>query len=343
MLELLKMLCSANAPSGREDEVIKVITDRLDGINVQYSVYPSGNVIAALPCGNENSPRVMVQCHTDETGFMVKGHRDGGYLSISPLGISDAKDLVGKRVSVLADTLRHGSIGAVPIHLSKDKDIPSMDDLYADVGILSKDEAEKDIPLGSFGCFDTDLELFGKDGSFISGKALSSRIPCAVLLETIKRLKDTELDANVYFAFTVRGKLSLNGATEAYNRILPDAVVSVAGIPANDTPDNTSPICRLGFGAALSRSEVRYRFDESLTAQLRSVAEAEEICVQTSRPMTEEEDPNFDIFRMKNAGAGISAIRVPVRNMNSSCEAAANADVLSVICLLYSFLKVIDV
>ena len=343
MLELLKRLCSANAPSGYEDGAVKVISERLDEIGVQYSVYPSGNVIATLPCEKENAPRVMVQCHVDEAGFMVKGHRDGGYLSISPLGISDVRELVGKRVVLLSGGKYHGSVGAVPVHLSKDRDIPSMDDLYADVGNTDKRRAEEKLPLGSFGCFDTDLELFGKDASFISGKALSSRIPCAVLLEAIGRLKDAPLGAKIYFAFTVRGKLSLNGATEAYNKILPDAVISVAGIPADDTPGNTSPICRLGFGAALSRGEVRYRFDESLTAQLYSVAEAEDIPVQTSRPMTEDEDRDFDVFRMKNAGARVSAIRLPVRSMNSSCEAAANTDALSVLRLLCSVLKVIDV
>ena len=343
MLELLKMLCSANAPSGQEDEVIKVITDRLDGINVQYSVYPSGNVIASLPCKDDGASRIMVQCHVDEVGFMVKAHREGGYMSISPLGITDTTELVGKRVALLSDKKYHGSIGAVPIHLSKDKDVPEMDDLYADVGIMSKTEAEEKVPLGSFGCFDTEVECFGKNDSFISGKALSSRIPCAVMLETISKLKETELNAQIDFVFTVRGKLSLNGAAEAYNAVRPDAVIHVAGIDTSDTPDNSSPICRLDHGAALSKGEIRHPYDKTITEQLYSKAAAHGIPVQTSRPMTEDEDRDFDTLRMKNAGARLSVVKLPLRRMNSCCEVASMSDVRAVTDLLCSALPLLEV
>ncbi len=326
MFDLLEKLCSANAPSGCEDKVIRVITHRLDELKVRYSVYPSGNVIAALTSDTENAPRVMVQCHVDEVGFMVKGHRDGGYLSISPLGISDVTELVGKRVTVLADKSVSGSIGAVPVHLSKGKDKPQMDDLYADVGISDKEGALKKIPLGAFGCFDSATEYFGGDGAYICGKALSSRIPCAVLLEAINKLKDSHLSAHVYFAFTVRGKLSLCGATEAYNKVRPDAVISVVGAPTDDLPCNASPVCRLGHGISIPNGEVRYRFDEFLTNQLRDTAEGIDLPVQTSRPMTEDEDECFDILRMKNAGARISAVALPVRNIRTSCEVMSKSD-----------------
>lgn len=343
MHELVKKLCSANAPSGCEDAVIHIITKRLDELNVPYVKYPSGNVIASLVSGKSYAPRIMVQCHVDEVGFMVKGHRDGGYLSLSTLGISDAKYLVGKRVTLLADTPVSGSIGAVPIHLSKDKDAPEMDDIYADLGITSRDEAKEKIPLGTFGCFDTELKYFGKDSSFISGKALSSRIPCAIMLEVINRLKDTPLNAKVYFAFTVRGNLSLNGATEAYNKIRPDAVISVSGITADDTPDSSSPICRLGHGTVLSRGEIRYRYDESLTAQLSSAANDNGISCQASRPLTEDEDSDFSILRMKNAGARIAVVKLPVRNIHSSCEVMAKSDTRNAADLLSAVLPTLEV
>ncbi len=343
MHELVKKLCSANAPSGCEDAVIHIITKRLDELNVPYVKYPSGNVIASLISGKSYAPRIMVQCHVDEVGFMVKGHRDGGYLSLSPLGISDVKYLVGKRVTLLADTPVSGSIGAVPIHLSKDKDLPSMDDLYADVGFTDSDIADLNVPLGTFGCFDTDLKYFGKDSSFISGKALSSRIPCAIMLEVIQRLKNVSLDVNLCFAFTVRGNLSLCGAAEAYKNVFPDVVISVSGISANDTPDITSPICRLGHGAAISKGETRYRFATSVPAQLCAVAESNGISTQLSRPMTDDEDRNFDVIRMKNAGARLATVMLPVRNIRSSCESVAKSDVNAVADLLCAAVPLLEV
>ena len=343
MFKFLEKLCSVNAPSGYEDELISTISDRLDELGVTYNVYPSGNVVASLPSKNPSAPSIMVQCHMDEVGFMVKGHRDGGFLSISPLGITDVTELVGKRVTLLADTPFRGSIGAVPVHLSKGKDKPSLDDLYADVGIMKKEDAAKSIPLGTFGCFDASTAYFGKDDAYISGKALSSRVPCTILLEAIKSLKDSHPSAHVYFAFTVRGKLSLCGATEAYNKICPDTVISVTGIPADDTPDNTSPICRLGHGLTIPKGEARYHFDQSITTKLHSAANDSGIHIQNSRPLTEDEDADFDILRIKNAGARISAVKLPVRNIRTSCEVVSKDDVHAALALLSSALKSLEV
>ena len=342
MLELIKSLCSANAPSGCEDEAIRLITHRLDELNVRYTRYPSGNVIASLPAENENAPRIMVQCHVDEVGFMVKGHRDGGYLSLAPLGISDTAELVGKRVTMLADGAVHGAIGAVPIHLSKDKDKPHMDDLYADVGATDKEDSSEKIPLGTFGCFDTEAEAFGKDCEFISGKALSARIPCAVLLQVIERLKSAKLKSHLYFAFTVRGKLSLCGATEAYNKIRPDSVISVVGTPTLDLPDSDSPICLLGRGVAIPSREVRYVFDSSITSQLLKASEENGVSSQVSRPMTEEEDHDFDLLRMKNEGARLAVLRLPVRGIRSACEVASLSDAASAAELLRTALPQLE-
>lgn len=343
MYDLIANLSSANAPSGCEAEVIRIISSRLCELDVKHSFYPSGNVIAHLSSAKVDAPRIMVQCHMDEVGFMVKGFKDGGYMSLSPLGISDATQLIGKRVTVLADTHYRGSIGAVPIHLSRNKDEPQIDDAYADLGFNSKSEAEVCIPLGAFGCFDNTPKHFGTNASFISGKALSSRVPCGVLLEVIRRLKDDELNADVYFAFTVRGNLSLCGATEAYGKIRPDVVISVTGTPTLDAPDSDSPICRFGQGIALSRGEVRYRYDEAVAAQLIEAAKSNGISTQTARPMTEDEDASHDVFRMKNAGARITAVKLPVRNIRSSCEVVAKADVRACLDLLCTALPRLDV
>ena len=38
-------------------------------------------------CGRENAPRLLLDAHLDEIGFLITGHEDG-YLRFAPLGLS---------------------------------------------------------------------------------------------------------------------------------------------------------------------------------------------------------------------------------------------------------------
>lgn len=313
---LLKELSVAVAPSGFESHVREIIFSRLREYGIRHSVSPDGSVAAVIPSKNNSYGKLMLQAHMDEVGFMVKSHTDEGFLKISPLGIRDSRLLTGRRVTVIGKNgPLCGYIGAIPVHLSKgDKKIPSYSDLYVDIGAVSKSEAESLAPIGCGGCFSDDFLLFGSGNSYVKSKALSARASVAILLAAAEAFADGSLPYDLYFAFTPRGKLSLSGGASLYSRIKPDGVISVYGA---DIAKDVS--IKDVSGIALPYLEEKYAFDRSLTSQLRENL-PQEITLWEKAPTEAEAETEFDIIRLKAAGARVAAIKLPVKNRNTACE-----------------------
>ncbi len=326
---LLHKLTSASAPSGYESRVRNIIVSRLNELGIHASVSPDGSVAAVIKSTSQTAGKLMLQAHTDEVGFMVKSHTDGGFLKLAPLGIRDSRLLTGRRVTVLGkDGPLSGFIGAVPIHLSKNgKKIPAYSDLYVDIGAESKEEAEAIAPIGSFGCFEANFETVGSDGKFIKSKALSGRTACAVLLETARYFTENSitLPYDLYFAFSPRGKVSLSGGSAIFSRIHPDAVMSLSAfeIPRDNSISSFS-------GVSIPLTEEKYALDASLTAQLRNAFNVAGKLHETA-PVPASVECEYDIIRLKSAGARVSTLKLPVKNRNTASE-LMSCDVISEIC-----------
>ncbi len=327
--DLLYKLTSASAPSSNEAQVRNIITSRLNELGIPASVSPDGSVAAVIKSNSQATGKLMLQAHTDEVGFMVKSHTDGGFLKLAPLGIRDSRLLTGRRVTVAGKNgPLSGFIGAIPIHLSKSgKKIPAYSDLYVDIGAESKEEAEAIAPIGSFGCFEANFETFGSDGKFIKSKALSGRTACAVLLETARYFTENSipLPYDLYFAFSPRGKVSLSGGSALYSRICPDAVISLTAFEISRDSSISSV-----SGAALPLTEEKYALDASLTAQLRNAFNVAGKLHETA-PVPASVECEYDIIRLKSAGARVSALKLPVKNRNTVSE-LMSCDVINGIC-----------
>ena len=316
--DLLKNLACACAPSGFESSVCEIIISRLRNAGIRASLSPDGSVAVVIPSGTSSSGKLMLQAHTDEVGFMVKSHTDSGFLKLAPLGIRDSRLLTGRRVTVMGKNgPLHGFIGAVPIHLSKDgKKIPAYSDLYVDIGAETKEEAEKLVRIGAFGCFEPNFEYFGSNNGYVKSKALSSRAACAVLLETARHFAshDNSLPYDLYFAFSPRGKLNLSGGSALYSRLSPDAVISLT---AFEVPTDSSIVSQVGVAVPLL--EEKYALDPSLSLQLRSAFSSAELLYETA-PTSSKEECEYDLIRLKSVGARLAEIKLPVKNRNTACE-----------------------
>ena len=344
MFELLKRLSEVSAPAGYEAPVAEIIKAELDSLGIQHVTTPDGSLIGIMKSERSGAGRLMLQAHMDEVGFMVKSHRKEGHLSLTPLGITDTALLTGRRVVIHGSEPFNGYIGAVPVHLSNGKSVPDYEDIYVDIGASSEGTAKKAVPLGSFGSFRTEFESFGEDLGFVKGKALSSRIPCAVILDAIKKLteRSAHLPYDLYLAFTARGKLSLCSAGAVYRRIGADGVISVVGTDSMDTPSEKNSRLSLGQGIAVPLTEEKYSYDTEITSHLRRTAADSAMQLQNIAPIPKTKDTDYDLLRMKNAGARLGVIRIPVRYKNTPCEAAAKCDITSAALLLTEALMTID-
>lgn len=324
-IELLRELTAATSPSGCEGEAMSVIKKRLDEYGIKHAETPDGSVVAVRKNGAVGARRLLVTAHVDEAGFMIKSCTDDGKLKITPLGMTEAHLLTGRRVAVKGkDGILRGYVGAVPVHLSKDggKGM-SFDDLYVDIGAESGEMAEKMVPLGSFGAFDTELEVFG-GGRCVMGKALSSRVCPFVLLDMLKRLSESgeELPYDLYCAFTVRGQLSLSGCGTVYNRIGADRVIYLGAREQKGDGSDASPETGMVY---VPVTEEKYPYHGETVKILRRVSVERGSLLPDSSPVGGTDC--YDVLRLRGAGAAVAALFVPVKNVGTSCESARISDV----------------
>ncbi|HEX6508402.1 MAG TPA: M42 family peptidase, partial [Chloroflexota bacterium] len=158
--DFFRRLVETKGPSGYEAEAQRVWRERIAHAAEELLTDPLGNCIAVLnPTGR---PRVMMDAHIDEIGFIIKYIDDNGFLYFGSIGGFDPATLAGNRVRILG---RHGPvlgvIGRKPTHLLSDdekKKTPEIKSLWIDIGAANRVEAEALVAVGDAGGRATGME-----------------------------------------------------------------------------------------------------------------------------------------------------------------------------------------
>lgn len=308
MLNLLQRLCPLSGVSSRETPVREVIRTLAEPYVDASRTDAFGNLIL-FKRGAVSAPNgVLLDAGMDETGVMVSGFTDSGYLRFQCVGDLDRRNLLGKRV-YLGPNRVLGVFGMKPIHLStreERKTIPKEKELYLDIGCTSRKEAEVQIPLGTVGVFDGTCGPMG-NGLFY-GKALRSRTSCAVLLQLLQE----DLPVDVTFVFSAQREVGARGAFGSAFSQRPQLALTLDGCPADDLPENHhTPTCALGKGPVLSRHCPRTVLDRGLFELLRNCAEANGIPWQVQGNTPSQQSAG--IYATRASGCPTAALSIPVR------------------------------
>jgi len=98
---LLEILATPS-PSGWEKDGqrlwIKNVTPHADRVESD----PHGNAWAVLEGADAKAPRVMLEAHADEIGFIVRHIDDKGFLAVGPIGGSDRTLASARRIRLVA-------------------------------------------------------------------------------------------------------------------------------------------------------------------------------------------------------------------------------------------------
>ena len=160
-LVLLERLTSANSVSGDESEVRELIKSLLPA-ECDTKTDNIGNLIVTRKGKKTPKNKVMLAAHMDEVGFIVTAVTEEGLLKFSTVGGINPSAVFGRRVKFRNGTV--GVIAAKAVHMLKgdEKDSqPAIDELTIDIGVKSREEAEKLIALGDNYYFENDFFLFG--------------------------------------------------------------------------------------------------------------------------------------------------------------------------------------
>ena len=166
---VLGRLCALAGPSGFEGTVAREAAELLRPLVDEVKVDRMGSVVALRRCRKEHAPRLLLDAHLDEIGFIVTGHEDG-FLRIAPLGGVDPRMLPDRELTILTQPQRLGVVACMPPHIQTreemDKSQP-MREMAVDVG-LTQEEAQSLIPIGTPAVYRTGCSPLG--GDLLCGK-----------------------------------------------------------------------------------------------------------------------------------------------------------------------------
>jgi Cellulase M and related proteins len=322
----LKTLCSLPGISGREVAVRAYILSEITPYCQNVDVDNLGNIIAFVKGENPRKSKLLLAAHMDEVGLIITA-KEGGFYRFAAVGGIDAAVLPAKRVRCGEHV---GVIGAVPVHLQKDKGMLSeISDMFIDFG-------GAEVEIGSSVVFESDS--FDISENLSAGRAIDDRFGCAVLIDIIKA--GVEFDAS--FAFTVQEELGCRGAKTVAMTVKPDVVIVVETTTAADTPDaksDTEKVCELGKGACVPFMDKGVMYDSDLYKLAETLAHKNRLCLQTKHRVAGGNDASA--LAIYGGGAKVLAVSLPCRNLHSPCVIWDKRDAEIVEALVTELLKTI--
>lgn len=334
MIDTLKSLCALSGVSGDEEEVRDFIINLVSEYADEIVTDVMGNVIVLKKGVKRPRKKVVLCSHMDEVGVIVTSITDEGYLRFAMIGAVDSRVLIGKSVTVGKRRVL-GIIGCKAIHLLKEKELDKnmeIDEMYIDIGVKNKGEAEKLVSLGDTGAFDAKIHEFGE--GFIKAKAIDDRIGCTVLIELIK----SNLPIDCYFVFSVQEEVGMRGALTAAYRTKPDIALIIEGTSAADIPSvpENKKVCKAGKGVVVPFIDQGTVYDRELFKLISGIADKNGIPWQIKNVVAGMTDAA--VFQRSRAGVQTAGIAAPVRNLHSPSCVAKTSDMDEVYKLARLFL-----
>lgn len=325
MKDLIRKLSEAFGPVGYEDQVRSFIHAEIKAYADQISVSKLGSLIAVKK-GSGQGQKVMLVAHTDEIGLIVTHIDARGYARMAQLGSVFPIYSAGGRVR-----FAEGHLGVIDVEYRQDASkTPTLDQLYVDLG--AKDKASCPVKIGDVACFHQSLEVVGDRWT---AKALDDRVGCAMLIETLRRLRSTPHD--VYFVFSVQEETTSVGARTAAYSINPDVAVAVDVTETGDTPKVPPMAVEMGKGPAIKVRDTGMIADPRVKNWM--MARAREAKIPHQLEIFQHGTTDAQVVQMAREGVPSGGLMIPCRHVHSPSEMVDLSDVENGVKLLLALLK----
>lgn len=289
-------------------------------------------------------PRVMLEAHADEIGFIIKYIDENGFLYIDRIGGSDWVTARGKRVQILGDKgVVTGVIGNTAIHIRdrKNEKPPEQHELFVDIGAANAEEvAERGLRVGHPMVYADDVEAFAP--KLLCGRALDNRIGGLIIAEVMRRLAEGEpVPATVLAVNAVQEEIGGHGASMITYRLEPTVALVVDVTHATDSPNIPKAkhgATTLGGGPTVTHGTANH---PKVVRRLMEVAEAAQIPLQHESSSRYSGTDTDKIFNSRT-GVPSALVSLPMRYMHSTVETVHLDDVERVIQLMTGFVRSIE-
>lgn len=327
MKQLIQQLTETFGPSGYEDAVRDLVRSEIAGLADSVAVDPMGNLIAIRKGRGRGGRKVALAAHMDEIGLIVSHIDARGFARVTNVGGVRPLYAAGNRVR-----FTNGAIGAIGVESRRDNPnhIPALTDLYVDFGVSRA--ADVPVRVGDVGGFVGAFAELG--GNRLMSKSMDDRIGVAILIETMRRLKNSPHE--IAFMFTVQEELGLRGAGPAAFTFEPEIVLAVDVTATGDTPNGTRMAVALGDGAAIKAKDTGLLVDPRLRDLL--VKRATDARIPYQLEVLEGGRTDAAEMQLARGGAVAGCISIPCRYVHAPCEVVDLGDVEACVNLLVATL-----
>jgi len=336
-----RRLVETTGPSGYEEETQHVWRDRVQEAVATLTTDRLGNCIATLnPSGR---PRVMLDAHIDEIGFIVKYIDDEGFLYFSTIGGFDPATLAGNRVRILGKSGPVlGVLGRKPIHLIDEDErnkAPELKKMWIDIGACSREEAEALVSIGDGGGRAHGMERL--QGAVVTANSLDDRVGGYIVAEVVRALARRNLEAAVFAASSTQEEIGLRGVHASAYEIDAEIGVAVEVVWTSDHPhakkDELGSLV-VGKGPVLSRGA---NTSPRIFERLVEAAQSEGVQFQVeAEPRGTPTDQN--VMQMTRRGMATGLVSVPTRYLHTASEVLSLDDVDGAVAILTRFVANLD-
>lgn len=319
----LMVLTHTNAVATQEYLVHHYIEEMVRPFLDEITTDKFGNLICRK---KGDGPKLLLSAHVDQIGFMIHEIDQNGCLKFTPVGGLIPFTLISQKV-IINDTM-----GVIGLNASADMSKLTTDQMFIDIGVTNKEEAEKKISIGDFGNF---FSEYYETEEIIISRALDDRIGCYILMEVIEKIKSTQYD--LYFVFSSQEETGTRGAYTAAYTIEPEYGISVDITPAGDIPSLQNSTSKMGAGVGIKLMDPGLIIHPELKTLLEDTAKSNHIPYQFE--VMKRGGTDAGAFQSIKNGVKSAALSIPTRHAHTSNEMCSKKDVNAAIDLLIKLIE----
>ncbi|MDD4290778.1 MAG: M20/M25/M40 family metallo-hydrolase [Clostridia bacterium] len=322
--------------SGNEFSVAKAACEMLKPYVDEAGVDKFGNCFGVKRCNKPNAPKILLDAHLDEIGFVVTEVTDEGFIRFLPSGV-DPRMLPGARMLINTATgFVKGIVSTVTPHLT---DVASMkssipfEKLFIDVGFAAE-KVKETIKVGDYICYD--MQPFELKGGQICGKSFDDRACFVTLMQALELMNKEDMNVDIYISGSTKEEIGGDGAFCRATADKPDfsIVVDVSHAKTSDAPDLET----IGCGPMIlygSRSLTKYANKACEIARAKKIPYVVEVSPSFS-------GTNADEVQITNLGVPCLVLSLPLKYMHTPVEVISTSDIQNVAKLICEYCKAFD-
>jgi endoglucanase len=327
-LQFFKDIVNTPSPSGFEEFAADVYRDYTSQFADKVTTDVHGNVAAVL--NPDAEMKIMLAGHMDEIGFLIHYIGDDGLIYFSTIGGHDSVIPVGQCVWVHGKQKVPGVIGRKAIHLLKDEERkrkPEIEDLWIDIGVTTRAEAEALVSLGDPITYQYEFQML--QGDRATARGFDNKMGSFIVAEALRMLKEEgglDPQVGVYAVATVQEEIGLRGAKTSSYWINAQSGLAVDVNHAIDYPSVSKTKhgqLDIGKGPSVMRGA---NANPIVFKMIREACDAAEIPYQVD-VTGGGTGTDGNAMQLNRAGMAVGIVGVPLRYMHTPVELLSLSDV----------------